>query len=251
MKSEPDPWLAAIFGRPVFRISILDADDPECLLSLAQHEPNFSATSAFGYTKIPTQRTDQLWALTRLGFAIVDVNVIFERNVLPGPDWPTDAGTIVRAIQPPEHATVQEIAASCFVYSRFHLDPQIPSHIADRIKRDWVGAYVRRQRGERLWVAVREGNPVGFLAELRTMTGGHAVGVIDLMGVARNHQGHGIARSLIDCFIRNTVREVSRLRVGTQAANVPSIRLYEKCGFRVIETLYVLHAHIHNGKVQR
>ena len=38
---------------------------------------------------------------------------------------------------------------------------------------------------------------------------------------------------------------VSRtLRVGTQVANVPSLRLYENCGFRVAESAYVLHGHL-------
>jgi hypothetical protein len=32
--------------------------------------------------------------------------------------------------------------------------------------------------------------------------------------------------------------------VGTQAANIPSLRLYESFGFRVCETAYVLHAHV-------
>ena len=38
--------------------------------------------------------------------------------------------------------------------------------------------------------------------------------------------------------------DADMLRVGTQVANLPSISLYEKCGFHVAETTYVLHAHV-------
>ena len=33
------------------------------------------------------------------------------------------------------------------------------------------------------------------------------------------------------------------LRVGTQAANVPSVRLYEPLGFSLASAAYVLHLH--------
>lgn len=248
---QPDPWLAAIFGCPVFKLSVLDTDDPSSLSLIPQHEPSFAAESAFCYTKVPTRRMDQVRALADVGFAVVDVNVVFERNVLPEPDWPTGATITVREIQPHEHTSVLEIAASCFIYSRFHMDPQIPSHVANRIKGDWIEAYVRKQRGERLLVAVFDGKPVGFLAELRTVIEGSTVGVIDLIGVDQRYKRQGIARSLMAHFIRDSARRINRLRVGTQVANVPSIRLYEKCGFQMAEALYVLHAHVRGGKVHR
>jgi hypothetical protein len=33
------------------------------------------------------------------------------------------------------------------------------------------------------------------------------------------------------------------MRVGTQIANIPSLRLYERLGFTMAESAYVLHAH--------
>ena len=33
------------------------------------------------------------------------------------------------------------------------------------------------------------------------------------------------------------------VRVGTQIANIPSLRLYESLGFRIADTHYVLHYH--------
>jgi len=55
-----------------------------------------------------------------------------------------------------------DIAESAFVYSRFHLDPLVPKELANRVKREWIANYVRRQRGERLLVAEVDGNPWVF-----------------------------------------------------------------------------------------
>ena len=37
------------------------------------------------------------------------------------------------------------------------------------------------------------------------------------------------------------------LRVGTQAANTPSVRLYESLGFRLSQAQFVLHHHGRGG----
>jgi ribosomal protein S18 acetylase RimI-like enzyme len=65
--------------------------------------------------------------------------------------------------------------------------------------------------------------------------------VIDLIAVDKTHQGHGIASEMIAFAQNNTDR--STIKVGTQVANIPSIRLYEKLGFRLCESYYVFHYH--------
>jgi len=44
-------------------------------------------------------------------------------------------------------------------------------------------------------------------------------------------------------FIQDSEKGYTTLRVGTQVANIPSTRLYEKAGFRLRASHYVLHAH--------
>jgi hypothetical protein len=45
-------------------------------------------------------------------------------------------------------------------------------------------------------------------------------------------------------FVGRYRGEAVVLRVGTQGANVPSLRLYEKCGFSVRGTGLMLHRHV-------
>jgi hypothetical protein len=40
------------------------------------------------------------------------------------------------------------------------------------------------------------------------------------------------------------------LLVGTQVANIPSVRLYERMGFSLSSSQYVLHLHVEKGQAR-
>ena len=44
-------------------------------------------------------------------------------------------------------------------------------------------------------------------------------------------------------FATNNLDDFEYIRVGTQLANVPSLRLYEKLGFYIVDAAYVFHYH--------
>jgi ribosomal protein S18 acetylase RimI-like enzyme len=137
---------------------------------------------------------------------------------------------------------VLEIAGTCFRYSRFHADPEIPDAVAHRIKREWISSYVRGERGERLLVATVDGRAAGFLAMMSSLEGDPRAGVVDLIGVGSDDQQRGVGTALIAAAVGRTQRG-ERLHVVTQASNLPSLSLYERCGFRVVRAGYVLHLH--------
>jgi ribosomal protein S18 acetylase RimI-like enzyme len=201
------------------------------------------ANPAFYFAKVPTRRIDQVDALTQAGFRVVDVNVTLEREPTPLAR-PPGLDPAVRDYAPDDREAVLRIAASAFVYSRFHLDPKIPADLADSVKCAWADSYCQGTRGERLLVADVDGKVAGFLAIL---TRGGLKGperIIDLVAVGKSYQARGVGRKLVEVFIVQSTGCAASLKVGTQAANVPSIRLYERCGFRMAETVYVLHAHV-------
>jgi ribosomal protein S18 acetylase RimI-like enzyme len=67
--------------------------------------------------------------------------------------------------------------------------------------------------------------------------------VIDLIAVERAARGNGLAAAMIR-FAGHHFAQCGVLRVGTQVANIPATRLYEKLGFRMRCAHYVLHRHI-------
>jgi GNAT superfamily N-acetyltransferase len=172
------------------------------------------------------------------------------RTLHPTPDTlhPPCKGVMIQDIEPIYYDTVLDIAGSCFVYSRFHLDPAIPDRLAHAVKRAWVQSYIEGNRGERLLVALLDGQPAGFLAVLQTTVQGEPCRVIDLIGVHHRYQGKGVGKALVAFLIKESGGRYSALRVGTQVANIPSLRLYESLGFRLQDATYVLHAHVGEGK---
>lgn len=253
----PDAWLARVLERPVFAVV------PEPGAAGAEAAAAELRTHAAGpgrgglyFAKVPCGEVATVGALETAGMRVVDVNVTFGADAARlaaalgagGACEGAGPGAVdVRPLgpdDPPGDAeAVLDIAGSCFRYSRFHLDPQLEPGLADRIKREWIASYVRGARGVELLVARREGVPVGFLAVVAAGDGPRAPRVIDLVGVGAGAQRSGAGSALVRAFALRHAPHCDELRVGTQAANLPSLAFYERNGFRIVGTSYVLHLH--------
>lgn len=218
-----DPWLTEVMRTPAFRVD----GSGELTVSLAP---------GFYFAKIPTDHIDDVRALTRHGFVVVDTNLTFELRGEPDP-IPLPRDYAVGELRDGESEGVLAIAGSAFRYSRFHLDPNISDETAHRIKREWVRNYVVGKRGDVLLVARDATRPIGFLAALVA----NGTAVIDLIAVATDAAGKGAGAALTAAFVQRYTN-MPRI-VGTQIANLPSIRLYTKLGFAFARSHYVLHAH--------
>jgi GNAT superfamily N-acetyltransferase len=251
MKIEADVWLAAIIGHDVLKVSV-DAgevaggvDTGTGWETLSSHISG-QARGTY-YAKVDVTRIDIVKQLGELGFYVVDVNVTFGLNkakasprIQPQPGFRCQIGEAPAG----QHEQVLEIARSCFRFSRFHLDPRIPLEIANQIKHDWILNYLLQKRGERLWVATVDGRAVGFLAVIAGNDAGRAYRAIDLIGVAPAYQGQGIGQALVAFFVDFYKDRSDFLQVGTQIANLPSLRLYPKFGFSLVKSAYVMHLHV-------
>lgn len=230
-----DRWLAGIMGVDVFRFGAKDVTAD----AVREH---MHGRTAFYFSKVETDDVATTTALSRVGFFVADVNVTFSalpREIRGEPS----AGIDVGGIPDGKKEDVLAIAHDSFRFTRFHLDPWVSKATADLVKKEWVRNYAEGKRGDHLFVA-SNGQPVGFLCALAQ---GEAR-VIELIGVARSAQRIGVARTMIARFAEHYAK-ASELMVGTQVANVPSIRMYESMGFRLKSSQYVLHLHVKDGKV--
>jgi ribosomal protein S18 acetylase RimI-like enzyme len=67
------------------------------------------------------------------------------------------------------------------------------------------------------------------------------IAVIDLIAVDASARRQGFGAACVHFLA--SMEGVTRLRVGTQAANIGSLRFYEALGFRMVASHYVLHLH--------
>lgn len=261
MKIREDLWLSDAFGYSVFRVQADDVVPTPAELDRLGDIP----TPAFCYAKVPTHHVDVVQALTGRGFYPVDVNITLRHVLGDDTDLPgageratVDAdGTkvgepaaqryIVKVAEPEEAAAAQDIARRGFSTSRFHLDPRMSPGVADEIKARWVQSYAEGERGSELLVALLDGKTCGFLAVLERSSNGRRTRVIDLIATDPRTRGRGVGAALVQAFIRRS-GSADAVEVGTQAANVGSLRFYQRLGFTVSATSYVLHWHHGGGR---
>lgn len=220
-----DPWLSGQLAVPAFRVS--DIAEPAAINSLEG--------ACFVFGKVPVDDVRRAQQFEAAGFRLVDVNVAFEklRGIVPGTPQ-----HLVRDATPRDEDAVAAIAASSFRWTRFHQDPAIPRERADAIKAEWTRNFFRGQRGDCGLVAECGGVVAGFLIAL---VHGDTV-TTDLIACALPFQRRGIARALMTA-LEARFPAATRLRVGTQLANLPSFTLYTSLGYRVISSSYVFHFH--------
>lgn len=229
-----DPWLTEVMLRDVRRLSGTVEEGGETLaersIRSVMDRPGFS------YARVPTHdlRTSRL--LQRCGFYVVETGITLEIQSLS--DRRSDESR-PRFAREGDRVAVEEIGRRSIRFSRFHMDPVIPRPLADEIKAQWVGNYFRGQRGDYMVVAEREGEIAGFAQLVKAPSD---VLVIDLIAVAERHRGHGLAEEMIR-FAAVHCDSPRTLRASTQAANIISLGMYQKIGFRIVSTCYVFHHH--------
>jgi ribosomal protein S18 acetylase RimI-like enzyme len=240
----PDRWLAQTLRTPSFVLCApfpLDAGAVRSGLLACASDGN-----AFISAKCAVSDVTTVSVLEAAGFHVVDTQITLQWEPNLGE---SHARASTRLARPEDCGGVLEIAGSCFRYSRFHQDPRIGPAVGNLVKRYWAQNCLDGNRGDEVLVAVDSGSPTGFLAAKKDIVDGLSIATIDLAGVAPSRQRQGIGEALVLAFISRWRERANALRVGTQAANMPSIRLYEACGFRFGAAVYVLHAHVQRGTI--
>ena len=225
-----DAWLSEFLQRPAYHLTDMSV------------RPGLGARLAekplFVTAKCPVADVGTVGRLEDAGFRVIDAALTFDASSLRA-DF---AGKAVRFATPQDRASVSAIAGRAFRYTRFHLDPALPVALAHRIKAAWADNYFGGQRGDGMVVAEEGGKVVGFL---QLLWAGDAL-VIDLIAVAPEAGRQGLASAMIGFASANgtgDARRAATFKVGTQAANTASCRLYENLGFRLGASAFVLHHH--------
>jgi dTDP-4-amino-4,6-dideoxy-D-galactose acyltransferase len=243
---EKDQWLSDVLGVSSWKVFGIEADTSTAEIKAGLLE-YASQGSAFFSVKIGTADVRAVTNATRSGFVAVDVNVTFDwHNGAPVNSVTGNGNMTIETAGAADAVAIEEIAAHCFTFSRFHLDPAIGLDRANDVKRQWA-RNACRGRASAIYVARKQDDVAGFLAVLESESGGRKDAIIDLVGVDKGHQGRGAGRALSRMVVDQWHARADRLRVGTQISNIPAMRLYESIGFRATETSYVLHAHVRSG----
>jgi len=228
---KPDLFVGEYLAKPAWRVT-----QPELVVPAMFQ----GGDAGFAYSKVLASKPQSAAGLQACGFRLIDTNVQLDLPIadVGDPTLTLPSGYEVRWAVENDRAGVEAVAGESFVFTRFHLDPDIPDEAANGIKAAWAGNFFDGKRGDQMAVATCKGEPVGFLQLLFA----DSTLIIDLIAVAGDHQGNKLASAMIQ-FAAQENASLDRYLVGTQIANTPSLRAYEKLGFRVCDASYVFHYH--------
>jgi len=235
-----DEWLSRMLERDAYSLAFdtianspaLGHEEERELVRLSKLSPVFISA------KVPPKESGLIRLLEQRGFHLVDTNLFFHKTVNCAENQSSVA--TIRFATPADEAEAIRIARSNFTYSRFHLDSQIPKEMANNLKAEWVRNYFSGQRGDRLVVAEEEGLVVGFT--LIICDEAQKLITIDLIATDMKYRRRGVAGNMVR-FTEGAIKGYERIMVGTQLANTPSIKLYERLGFALQSASYVFHYH--------
>lgn len=236
-----DEWLTSFLGCNSYRLYINDKyleslkkkDDKE-----SQYLTRLLNSKVFMFSKVQPHKIEQICFLEKHHFNLIDTNIIFEKKIKPFFRKSKDYD--VRFALPEDELQTMDLASRSFTYSRFHLDSAITNQKANALKKEWAGNFFKNKRGDAMVLAISEGNVVGFLQLLYDIP--EATLLIDLIGVDSKYRRIGVASSMIS-FAEAYCGDFKNIRVGTQLANIPSIKFYQNNGYKLLSSNYVFHYH--------
>lgn len=183
-------------------------------------------------------------ALEGSGFEIIDGIQTF---ALPLADLrPASAnGLSARLFEEQDLEQVLAIARSSYVFDRFHADPALTKAKADKLHEVWVRNSCSGAAADAVVVATDARQVLAYVTcrvekRLQSLLR-KSFGTIVLVATASEARGRGAARvatyGALQWFQQHGVDYV---HVGTQLRNVPASRLYEQCGFRLVDVSLTL-----------
>ena len=181
---------------------------------------------------------DTLRSASENGFRFVDVRVDMERpSAALGSG---DSGDVVcRSATQNDLAAMEHLARSSHHDTRFFKDANFDRAKASELYALWIARDLSQHS---VLAAALSGQTEKVLGYLSVTESDADTSRIGLLAVSPEARGRGLARQLVQTALAwSQSRGMTKVRVATQGTNVPALRLYESCGFKVIDVKIWFH----------
>lgn len=179
--------------------------------------------------RLPSNKFSIIQELEKNNFIIVDGIIALELNNLTKTKQ-MNQSSLIRDAQISDINNLKNIAKTVFTQNRFFSDPLIAKNRASRIYTTWTENSVKKINADKVLVYSEKNTIKGFISLQKK---GH----IDLLAVNKNYQGQGIAKKLIySSFAYFKQWEVEKLQIETLITNIPALRAYISCGFKITDS---------------
>jgi len=188
--------------------------------------------NGFEYASIryPTEYFQLTHKLEDEGFRVVDVTVQLTAQI----NEPQSSKATYRIASKDDVNTVRKLAHGIFVHNRFFNDSLISNERSHELYATWAENCVLGKAADETLVVEDAGIMQGFIGIKRN---GH----VSLIGVSKDAQGKGIGKQLIIAALEKFGEwGLHESVLETQATNIPALRVYQGCGFKVTQSFITL-----------
>ncbi|MGV3345767.1 dTDP-4-amino-4,6-dideoxy-D-galactose acyltransferase [Enterobacteriaceae bacterium LUAb1] len=213
------------------------------ILDFRQSSPlNIAQFQAFDVVQARTDASQsaEMDALSALGFQLIEGEAELQFTVGAG-ERPAD----IRIARESHIAALRQMASEVFVYSRFR-PPWFAEDAGARFYAQWIENAVKGHFDHLCLMAVDSQHGLqGFVSLRETGDGEARIGLLATCPASRRN-GVGI-RLLSAAQDWCRARRLKTLRVTTQLANMPALRLYLRCGATLERTSYWFYRSSHDS----
>jgi ribosomal protein S18 acetylase RimI-like enzyme len=244
---ESSAWDTELFGIGVgkLKLAIFNPDvdvKNRALLFQAIKEQAFANGLDVIFSRIPLDDLPTIHALEAKGAILTDILLTFIRDSNLELISQTGVDIKVMFATPSDSSALSRIAAKTFTINHFHADTRLPKNKCAELYSKWASNSLKGL-ADAVFVAKRNEEVLGFLTvkiENDCMKG-YRKGIIDLVGVKNYFRGIGIGSLLTSRALEWFSDKTDFVIVGTQAANVPAVRLYQRMCFVHLMSEATLH----------
>lgn len=248
--TEKSDFDSKIFGLNVGKVGLIlvnpnTARNHQAELSRFFHEIKDSATSLnldVIFARIGLEQLTAIQQFENVGAVLTDVLLTFYCNIKNEfkPASLLNSARVEKANKNDEEELVS-ISRKAFKSDHFHGDPHLPKSKSDELYAKWISNAIK-QPNTQVLVARDGGEILGFVScRVEKLSNIYSYGVIDLIAVKDEHRGKGLGLALVERALEWFSSYTRSVYVGTQASNFSALRIYQKCGFKIVKSECDLH----------
>lgn len=224
-----DPFDSKIFGFKVAKI--LPIDDARGSRDLDQRIKKLikdlrKNTFTYATYRVEANNFPLIHALEKNGFILVDGLINLELKI--GEVVPEKTNEVRKATYK-DRKSLENLASSSFYLNRVFNDPIIPKSKANKFYRKWMDNSLAGYAADVVLVWDENG--------IQGFTTLEKEGHIPLTAVSQEVRGKGIAKKLTKATFPYFKKwKAKKILIETQVGNIPALRAYQSCGFRIINS---------------
>lgn len=222
-----DDFDSKVFGFRVAKIETIElGSEKDLIKDLVKNKIKYATY------RVQSNNFHIVRALEKSGFILVDGLITFGIN-----SSETEIEKIakeVREANKNDIGKLKNLTSGLYSNTRVFNDPLISEEKANAFYIKWIENSVVGEAADSVLIWEENTNILGYITLQKK-------GQIPLIGVSKRARGKGIGKSLINASL-DKFKEwgVETVEIETQMSNVAALRVYQDCGFKIIDSFITL-----------